>query len=66
VDSSFLLCFNAHHEWQEFVLPGSEYGEKWAGAFDTSPPAMEQPSPLPPEGRLWVPDRCLIVLERVG
>jgi hypothetical protein len=31
-----------------------------------SQPATEQPSLLPPEGRLWVPDRCLIVLERVG
>ncbi len=66
VDNSFLLCFNAHDDWLEFALPNSEYGEKWQVAIDTSQPELAEPPILPAEGRLWVPDRTLLVLERVS
>jgi isoamylase len=42
LDDSFLLCFNAHYEPLEFVLPPSEFGESWrtvvyTGAEDARP-----------------------------
>jgi isoamylase len=66
VDSSFLLCFNAHHEWQEFIVPTTDYADKWQVVIDTSQPDLAQPPTLPAEGQLWVPDRSLLVLEQVG
>ncbi len=66
VDSSFLLCFNAHHEWIEFALPGADYGGQWQVVIDTSRPSLEDPPTLPAQGRLWVPDRAMLVLEQVA
>lgn len=37
-DDSFLLCFNAHDEALEFVIPDQGYGEKWAADLDTADP----------------------------
>ncbi|MUM34190.1 glycogen debranching protein GlgX, partial [Mycolicibacterium sp. CBMA 361] len=38
VDDSFLLCFNAHDEALDFVIPGQSYAEKWTAALDTAEP----------------------------
>ncbi len=35
-DDSFLLCFNASPEDVDMILPGSDYGEKWAVVLDTA------------------------------
>jgi glycogen operon protein len=35
-DGSFLLCFNAAPEDVDMVLPGSDYGQKWAVVLDTA------------------------------
>jgi glycogen operon protein len=37
-DDSFLLCFNAHDEALDFVVPGKDYGASWAAALDTADP----------------------------
>ena len=37
-DDSFLLCFNAHDEALDFVMPGEDYGASWAAALDTADP----------------------------
>ncbi|SEB15213.1 MULTISPECIES: glycogen debranching protein GlgX [unclassified Mycobacterium] len=37
-DNSFLLCFNAHDEALDFVIPGEDYGASWAAALDTADP----------------------------
>lgn len=36
VDDSFLLCFNAHYEPIEFVLPPAQFGARWVPAISTS------------------------------
>jgi isoamylase len=65
VGSSFMLCFNAHAEWCEFTMPPSEYGAKWHTVVDTSLPDPDvAPESVPAGGSIWVPDRCLLVLER--
>jgi isoamylase len=67
VDDSFLLAFNAHHEDIEFTLPGSDYGTSWTVAVDTSTGAVEPPGgdTVDAEGRINVPARSLVVLQRV-
>lgn len=64
-DSSFLLCFNAHHEWLEFATPRSDYASKWCRVIDTSQPIIDDDAVIAPGASLWVPDRCLVVLEQV-
>jgi len=66
VDDSFVVCYNAYHDWLEFVLPPVEFGEKWELVFDTG----EFPGPAEGERiiaggtTLWVRDRSFIVLQR--
>jgi glycogen operon protein len=65
-DDSFLLCFNAHHDWLEFALPTAEYGNKWELAFDTGVfGGDDQPRVSEAGTKLWVRDRSFIVLQRV-
>jgi isoamylase len=63
-DSSFLLCFNAHHEPIEFTVPGAEFGDKWQVTIDTFDPddATERISAA--GGPLTVEARSLLVLQR--
>jgi isoamylase len=65
VDSSFMLCFNANPAWTEFVMPPSEYGTKWHAVIDTSQPTLDEPPTVEAGASVWVPDRCLLVLEHV-
>ena len=44
-DGSFLLCFNAAPEDVDMVLPGSDYGQKWAVVLDTATSEMPAMSP---------------------
>ncbi len=64
VDSSFMLCFNANPQWTEFVMPPGEYGGKWVAVLDTSQPKLDDPPTVAAGGSVWVPDRCLILLEQ--
>ena len=59
LDDSFLLCFNAHHEALEFILPPSEFGAAWrivvcTGAEEARPrrkwprPPSSPSKPTPP------------------
>ncbi|MBW0114892.1 glycogen debranching protein GlgX [Pseudonocardia abyssalis] len=36
VDDSFVIALNAHHEDIDVVLPGSDYGSRWAVVVDTT------------------------------
>jgi glycogen operon protein len=64
-DDSFVICFNANHEWMEFALPPSEYGAKWDLVFDTGEVQTDAPARVVEAGsRFWVRDRSFIVLQR--
>ncbi|GAA3525354.1 glycogen operon protein GlgX homolog [Aeromicrobium flavum] len=65
--NSFLLAFNAHSEPVDFILPGDDYGSDWRVVVDSSTGAVEQPGAetFGAGATLTVPDRSLVVLERV-
>jgi isoamylase len=68
-DSSFLLCFNAHHTDLEVRLPGASYGSEWAVTVDTV--TGEAHAAIPESARvvhadatITVTARSLLVLQR--
>ncbi|GID92733.1 glycogen debranching protein GlgX [Amorphoplanes digitatis] len=65
VDSSFLLFFNAHDAPIEFRTPPAEYGEKWERVIETAEPSPERPSIVESGTAILVPDRSLVVLDRM-
>jgi isoamylase len=67
VDDSFLLLFNAHSEPVEFVLPGSEYGERWEFALDTADPrAVGERPRVKARDQMTAVSRSLTVLRRLA
>ncbi|MET8152324.1 glycogen debranching protein GlgX [Actinoplanes sp. NPDC049668] len=65
VDSSFLLFFNAHDAPIEFRTPPAEYGEKWERVIETAEPSPDRPSIVESGTAILVPDRSLVVLDRM-
>jgi isoamylase len=64
VDDSFLLCFNAHHEPIEFILPSTEFGTAWTPVIDTAVGATLEDSPLTaPRDPVQVAARAMVVLQ---
>jgi isoamylase len=64
-DDSFLLCFNAHDAPIDFVTPSGDYGQKWLRVITTADPDPNEERTVGAGGTIRVPDRCLVVLERV-
>ena len=68
VDDSFLLLFNAHHQASAFTLPSETYGRMWQVVVDTADPlrarATRKERDAKPGGRLRIPARSLLVLQR--
>ena len=68
VDDSFLLLFNAHHQASAFTLPGENYGRMWQVVVDTADPlrarAARKERDAKPGGRIRIPARSLLVLQR--
>jgi isoamylase len=64
VDDSFLLLFNAHDEALEFVIPPSDYGEKWELVVATATGSGRETAAVAAGGQLTVPERSMIVLDR--
>src|SRR5690349_10075252 len=68
VDDSFLLLFNAHHQATTFTLPGEAYGRMWQVVVDTADPlrarAARKEREAKPGGRLRIPARSLLVMQR--
>ncbi|MFB7879051.1 glycogen debranching protein GlgX [Nocardia sp. NPDC056064] len=65
-DDSFLLCFNAHDEAIDFVVPGPEFGVEWTLALDCSNPTGAADAVFAASAILPVPSRCLLVLRRTA
>ncbi len=65
-DDSFVLCFNAHDEPLEFILPPAEFGAAWLPVINTADiPAAdgEEPKPIAAAGSLHVESRTMVVLQ---
>ena len=63
-DDSFLLCFNAHHDDTEFVLPGEAFGAAWTPVIDTA--ALRAPvnaTPVAAGSAVRIAGRSTVVLQ---
>ncbi|WP_127782537.1 glycogen debranching protein GlgX [Rhodococcus sp. X156] len=67
-DDSFLLCFNAHHEDLDFVLPDGEYAEEWTVELDTATAtgAREEDTVVKAGLAISVTARSLLVLRKTA
>lgn len=65
-DDSFVLCFNAHHEPIDFVLPPDEFGPGWLAVLDTATDTgqVENGDPVPPQGTITVDGRAVVLLQQ--
>ncbi len=65
-DDSFLLCFNAHHEPIEFILPSDEFGPGWLPVLDTTAATGRpaDPETLSPQGKILVEGRAVVLLQQ--
>ena len=64
VDDSFLLCFSAHDQPLEFLVPGAEYASTWTVVLDTARPDLDDGTVMMAGGSVPVGPRALVVLQR--
>jgi len=66
VDDSFLMCFNAHDGYVEFVTPHAEFATEWTVELDTNDPVGDSPPVVTAEAKLRVPARSLLILRKTA
>ncbi|MER7008539.1 glycogen debranching protein GlgX [Dactylosporangium sp. NPDC000555] len=66
VDDSFLLCFNAHSDPLDFVVPQQEYGKEWELVIATAAGPARDSVSYTAGGTITVPDRSIVVLDRTA
>jgi isoamylase len=69
VDDSFLLCFNAHDDYVEFVAPHDDYAQEWTVELDTnSPVGLREGTDqvVAAEATIEVPARSLLILRKTA
>jgi glycogen operon protein len=64
VDDSFLLCFNAHEEPVEFMMPHADYANEWTVELDTNDPTGHSEKVVKAEDSVSLPSRSLLVLRK--
>jgi len=65
IDDSFLLLLNGSRQPVDFVLPGLEWGTRWALRIDTREPSMLYDGALEAGARLTLAQNTTMVLKRV-
>jgi glycogen operon protein len=65
-DDSFLLCFNAHDEELDFVLPAEGYAEQWTTALDTADPGGHNDLVAAAGEKISLRPRSLLVLQKTS
>jgi glycogen operon protein len=63
IDDSFVLCFNAHHEPIEFVMPAEQFGTKWVAVIDTAADDEDEPATISAAEKVTVGARAVVVLQ---
>ncbi|MFD3812425.1 glycogen debranching protein GlgX [Rhodococcus sp. NPDC058639] len=66
VDTSFLLCFNAHHEPIEFVTPDGAHADEWSVAIDTDAADGVREFTVTAGKPILVEARSMVVLRRTA
>ncbi|MFV9635114.1 glycogen debranching protein GlgX [Mycobacterium neumannii] len=63
VDDSFVLCFNAHYEPIDFVMPEKKFGGSWIAVIDTAADDGDEPTPVDAGQKVQVAARSVLVLQ---
>ncbi|MGV0605888.1 glycogen debranching protein GlgX [Mycolicibacterium sp. XJ1904] len=63
VDDSFVLCFNAHYEPIDFVMPEKKFGDSWIAVIDTAADDGDEPTPVDAGQKVQVAARSVLVLQ---
>ncbi|KUI05503.1 glycogen debranching enzyme [Mycolicibacterium acapulense] len=63
VDDSFVLCFNAHYEPLDFVMPEKKFGDSWIAVIDTAADDGDEPTPVDAGQKVQVAARSVLVLQ---
>jgi glycogen operon protein len=66
VDDSFLLCFNAHDQPQDFVTPAADYAKQWTAALDSADPTGATELVVKAGEKLSLQARSLLVLRKTA
>jgi glycogen operon protein len=66
VDDSFLMCFNAHDEALDFVIPHGIYGKQWTAELDTMDPAGATELVVDAGDKVSLPGRSVLVLRKTA
>jgi isoamylase len=66
VDDSFLLCFNAHDDYVEFITPQADYAQEWAVELDTNHPVGDADQVVSAEAKVRVEARSLLILRKTA
>lgn len=66
VDDSFLLCFNAHEEGVEFVIPDGDYAREWTAELDTTEPNGATERLVKTGEKISLPGRSLLVFRKTS
>ena len=69
VDDSFLLCFNAHDQYVEFVTPQDDYAQEWTVELDTNGPVGLREGAdqvVTAEAKIEVQARSLLILRKTA
>jgi glycogen operon protein len=65
-DDSFLMCFNAHDNVVDFVIPDGDYANAWAGAIDTADPRGVSTLEITAGEKISLDPRSLLVLRKTN
>ncbi len=63
-DDSFLLCFNAHDQALDFVIPEIDYATQWTAALDTADPTGATELVVRAGEKVSLQARTLLVLRK--
>nr|WP_090277557.1 glycogen debranching protein GlgX [Mycolicibacterium komanii]CRL72190.1 glycogen debranching protein GlgX [Mycolicibacterium komanii] len=63
VDDSFVLCFNAHYEPIDFVLPEKKFGDSWVAVIDSAAEGGDEATPVDAGQKVSVAARSVMVLQ---
>jgi isoamylase len=64
VDDSFLLCFNAHQDAVDFVIPDGDYGQEWTAELDTTESTGTTERVMKAGEKISVPGRSLLIFRK--
>jgi isoamylase len=65
-DDSFLLCFNAHDEELDFVVPDGDHAKEWTAALDTADPSGATDLIVAAGEKISLQARSLVVLRKTA